>query len=261
MLAPGLPGKVLLGESSMTDAHLARGQGTALWRQIAERLEAAILAGRHQPGAQLPTEHQMAEEFGVNRHTVRRAVAALEEAGLVRIEQGRGTFVQESVIDYRVKQRTRFSENVTNSRQEPSGRILSVREEVAEDAVARALELRKGSAVWVVERVGEANGRPLSVASHYFPKARFPSLGEVLAELGAITPTMERLGVGDYTRKITKVTARVARAADARLLQQPPNKPILMTEGINVDRTGRPVEYSVGRWASDRVQIVFEPGA
>ena len=72
------------GESSMTD--LARGDGTALWRQIALRLETNIVAGHQRPGERLPTEHQMAEEFGVNRHTVRRAIASLEEAGLVRIE-------------------------------------------------------------------------------------------------------------------------------------------------------------------------------
>ena len=178
----------------------------------------------------------------------------------MRIEQGRGTFVQESVVDYRVKQRTRFSENVLNARQEPSGRLLQMREEPAETAVATALELRKGSAVWVIERVGEANGRPINVASHYFPKARFPDLPQTFAEAGSITATLERLGVGDYTRKITRITARAARASDARLLQQPPNKPVLMTEGINVDAGGRPVEYSVGRWASDRVQMVFESG-
>lgn len=242
----------------MTD--LARGEGMALWRQIATRLEKDIVDGRHQPGERLPTEHQMAAEFGVNRHTVRRAVAALEGDGLVRIEQGRGTFVQESVVDYRVKQRTRFTENIQNARQDPSGRVLEIREEAAEGAVARALELRKGGAVWVVERVGEANGRPISVSSHYFPKARFPTLARVFAEIGTITATLERLGVGDYVRKITRVTARPARAGDARLLQQPPNKPILLTEGINVDADGHPIEYSVARWASERVQIVFEPG-
>jgi GntR family phosphonate transport system transcriptional regulator len=246
----------------MTEEGLARGEGMALWRQIAERLEKNMVAGRYQPGERLPTEHQMAEEFGVNRHTVRRAVASLEEAGLVRIEQGRGTFVQESVVDYRVKQRIRFSENVTNAKQEPSGRVLrvlEVRAEIAEDAVAKALELRKGSAVWVIERIGEANGRPINVSSHYFPKARFPTLPECFAETSSITAMLERLGVGDYTRKVTRVTARTARAADARHLQQAANKPILLTEGINVDAGGRPVEYGVARWASDRVQIVFEP--
>ncbi|MBP2315407.1 phosphonate metabolism transcriptional regulator PhnF [Azospirillum soli] len=244
----------------MTDQDLSRGTGTALWRQIAERLKRDIVSGTHQPGDRLPTELRMAEEFSVNRHTIRRAVAALAEQGLVRIEQGRGTFVQESVIDYRVKKRTRFSENVLGHRREPSGKLLAIREEPAEEAVAKALEIRKGTMVVVVERLGEADGRPLSVASHYFPKGRFPSLPDTIRDTGSISLAMERLGVGDYTRKVTRVTARTARAADAQLLQQSPNKPILLTEGVNVDATGRPVEYSVARWASDRVQIVFEPG-
>lgn len=244
----------------MTDQDLSRGTGTALWRQIAERLKADIVAGRPPPGERLPTEMQMAGDFAVNRHTIRRAVAALAEQGLVRIEQGRGTFVQETVIDYRVKRRTRFSENIQGHRREPSGKLLAIREEPAGEAVAKALEIRKGTIVVVVERLGEADGRPLSVASHYFPKARFPTLPEAIRDSGSITVAMERLGVGDYTRKITRVTARAARAADARLLQQAPTKPILLTEGINVDSAGRPVEYSVARWASERVQMVFEPG-
>jgi GntR family phosphonate transport system transcriptional regulator len=243
----------------MTDATLSRGQGTSLWRQIAQKLEHDIVSGRHQPGDRLPTEQQIAADFGVNRHTVRRAVASLEEAGLVRIEQGRGTFVQESVVDYRVKSRTRFSETITNARREPSGRILRLEQVAAEGPVAKALGIKPGSPVWVIDRVGEADGRPISVASHYFPKGRFPTLDQVFAEAGSISATLDRLGVGDYVRKVTRVTARAARAADARLLQQPPNKPILMTESINVDSDGRPVEYGVGRWASDRVQIVFEP--
>lgn len=244
----------------MTDHDLARGAGTALWRQIAERVERDIVAGKRQPGERLPTEHQMAEEFGVNRHTVRRAVAAMAEQGLVRIEQGRGTFVQESVLDYRVKTRTRFSENVLDHKKEPSGTFLRLTEEAAGDAIAKALEIRKGSPVYVLERISEVDGRPINVSSHYFPKGRFPALPGILAETSSISAAMERLGVGDYTRKVTRVTARAARANDARLLMQPPNKPILMTEAINVDSSGRPVEYGVARWASDRVQMVFEPG-
>lgn len=245
----------------MTDSGLARGAGTALWRQIAQRMEREIISGNRQPGEKLPTEHQLATEFAVNRHTVRRAVAALAEQGLVRIEQGRGTFVQEAVLDYRVKRRTRFSENLNAHKREPSGKLLRVWETLAEDAVAKALEIRKGSPVVVIDRLGEADGRPVSISTHYFPKARFATIGSTYAETGSISAALASLGVPDFTRRTTRVTARTARAADARMLAQAPNKPILMTEGINVDGDGRPVEYSVSRWACDRVQIVFEPGA
>jgi GntR family phosphonate transport system transcriptional regulator len=112
----------------------------------------------------------------------------------------------------------------------------------------------------VIERLSEANGRPLSLTTHYFPKARFPALASIYGEIGTISATLDRLGVGDYTRKITRVTARLARAIDTKLLQQAPTKPVLVTEAINIDGEGRPIEYSIGHWASDRVQMVFEPG-
>ena len=243
----------------MTSAPLARGGGTALWRQIAEAVERDILAGGIAPGHKLPTEHELAGQFAVNRHTVRRAIAALAEKGLVRIEQGRGTFVQESVIEYRVRRRTRFSENIAAHKREASGRLLRVVEMPAEGAVARALEIRKGSPVVMIERLGEADGRPLSVSSHYFPKARFPGIAEIYGRSGSFTQTLAHYGIGDPIRRTTRVTARTARAGDAQLLQQAPNKPILMSEGINIDAAGHPVEYTVARWASDRVQLVFEP--
>lgn len=234
-------------------------RGHALWRRIADALARAIIAGERQPGDQLPTEHRLAAEYGVNRHTVRRALAALVDQGLVRVEQGRGSFVQESVIDYRVRKRTRFSENIAAQQREPSGRLLRAAELKAEDAVARALELRKGSLVTLMETLGEADGRPISLASHYFPRSRFPDLETAYHETGSISRALALRGMPDYTRKLTRVTARMPRAEDARLLQQPPNRPILLAESINVDADGRPVEYAVTRFASERVQIIFEP--
>ena len=245
----------------MTTTILDRGGGTTLWLQIAAQLEKQILGGQWKPGERLPTEHDLADEFSVNRHTARRAVAALSERGLVRVEQGRGTFVQESVIDYRIGRRTRFSENLSSQNRHPSGSLLRAVSIPAEEPVARALGLRKGSPVIVIECLGEADGRPINVSSHYFSKARFPDLATYFRETGSITKALAKSGVADYARKSTKVTARPARASDARLLGQPTSRPILMTEAINIDATGQPIEYSVARWASDRVQMVFEPGA
>jgi GntR family phosphonate transport system transcriptional regulator len=238
---------------------LVRGSGTALWRQIAEKLEDHILSPARQPGERLPTEHQLAARFGVNRHTLRRAVGALADKGLVRIEQGRGSFIQEAVIDYRVRKRTRFSENIAALQREAGGRVLRIVELKAEPTVAQALEVPEGARVVMMERLSEADGRPLAISSHYFPKGRFPGIEDAFKQTRSVTQALARCGVADYARKLTRVTARVARAGDSRLLAQPTNRPILMTESINIDSAGRPIEYCIGRWASDRVQLVFEP--
>ncbi|HTN11112.1 MAG TPA: GntR family transcriptional regulator [Acetobacteraceae bacterium] len=76
-----------------------REDGVALWRQIANALEAEIAAATLAPGARLPTEAQLAARFAVNRHTVRRALEEMSRNGLIRVEQGRGSFVAEDVLD------------------------------------------------------------------------------------------------------------------------------------------------------------------
>ena len=101
-----------------------RATGMALWRQIATELEDEIRERRLLSGTRLPTEMELAQRFGVNRHTVRRAVASLEDAGLVRAERGRGTFVQTDVLDYRLDRQTRFSENILRADRQPSGDVL-----------------------------------------------------------------------------------------------------------------------------------------
>src|SRR5579863_5362788 len=107
---------------------LARDDGVTLWLQIARALEREIAAGTYAVGARLPTEAQLATRFSVNRHTVRRALEDLSRRGLIRVEQGRGSFVAEDTLDYGVGPRTRLSEWVRRNNKEPSGRVLDLRE-------------------------------------------------------------------------------------------------------------------------------------
>lgn len=67
--------------------------GLSRWARIERELREDIELGGLVPGSRLPSEHLLAERFGVNRHTVRRALSALQERGLIRVEQGKGTFV------------------------------------------------------------------------------------------------------------------------------------------------------------------------
>ena len=65
--------------------------------QFKEALVAELAAGRFKPGTALPTENGLAEQFKISRPTVRQALAEMQQEGLIRREQGRGTFVSENV--------------------------------------------------------------------------------------------------------------------------------------------------------------------
>lgn len=236
-----------------------RGAGITLWRQIEQALEAEIAGGRIPPGGRLPTEQQLSARFRVNRHTVRRAMEELERRGLVRIEQGRGSFAAEDVIDYQVGPRTRFSEVIARQNREPSGRILRVAEVAADESAAAALRLRRGRLLWLVERLGLADGRPVSLGRHHFPQNRFPDLPKAIAaSQGSITRALAACGLCAYARRSTRVAARLPTPEEVELLGHPRNRPVLATESVNVDATGVPVEYGLAAYPAGRVQLLVE---
>jgi len=65
--------------------------------------------------------------------------------------------------------------------------------------------------------------------------------------------------VADYRRQATRVTARMPTEHEAMLLGMPRNRPLLVTENVNVDSAGVVVEFGMSRYPTPRVQIVFEP--
>jgi GntR family transcriptional regulator, phosphonate transport system regulatory protein len=238
---------------------IERGSGVTLWRQIAEQLSRDLLSGALKPGDRLPTELDLASRYAVNRHTVRRAVAALADQGYLRVEQGRGTFVAEHMLDYVLGRRTRFHANLRAQGREPGGQVLQSRIERADATVARELHLKTGTRVLVLEHVGEADGVPITYATHYFPAERFKGLAELYAASGSITAALKALGVPDYTRKVTRLSARLPTELEARHLAQAAARPVLQAEAVNVDADERPIQYSITRFAGDRVQMLVEP--
>jgi GntR family phosphonate transport system transcriptional regulator len=237
---------------------MERGSGIALWRQIHEQLRNDILNGVLKPGGMLPTEHTLAEQFSVNRHTVRRAISALAEQGLVETRQGSGTYVPEAVMDYAVKKRTRFSETVSAQSRMPTVRVIASSTLIATDSAAKALGLRRGARVVCIRTLGQADGKALSLADHYFTAGRFAHLAEVIERTGSISLALKEFGIEDYSRISTRVTARLPVRGDAELLQQPPQRPVLLCESINATPDGKPLEYGRTQFAGDRLQLVFE---
>lgn len=232
--------------------------GVAIWRQIAESLAGDISAGGFKPGEKMPTEAALAQRFQVNRHTLRRAVGDLAARGLVRVEQGRGIFVAEDVVEFVVGERTRFTELLASQRRTPGGRLLRALEIPADETAAENLKIRRGTKIIMIERLGEADGRPISVGRHMFPAKRFPKLIAYFEEEHSITRALARSGIDDYVRLSTRVRSRAATADEIRNLQIPPNTPILETRSINTDTKGRRIEFGISSFASNRVELTFE---
>lgn len=236
-----------------------RGAGVAVWRQIEQILADEIVAQGFGEDGRLPSEGELAKRFGVNRHTVRRSMLGLAAQGLVSVEQGRGTFVQPGAIDYSIGRRTRFTENLREIHAEVTYQILSADKVKAEPVVARALGLRAGTLVYMIDSVHAADGVPLSCARSWFPAARFADLPQVLGRHGSTTAALAEFGVTDYTRRSSRIGTALPDAETARRLAINRQQPTLVVENIDVDPDGVAIKYGISHFAGDRVQLLVEP--
>jgi GntR family transcriptional regulator, phosphonate transport system regulatory protein len=227
----------------------------ALWSAIAATLTTEVSSGHYRPGDRMPTEAVLAARFGVNRHTVRHALAALAERGLVHSRRGSGVFVAQRPTEYPLGRRVRFHQNVLAAGQTPSRRISRAETRPSDAEEARALRLKVGESVQVIEGVSLADGQPIAAFRSIFPAARFPGLLGSIRETGSITLSLSAAGLTDYTRAETRLTAQLAEPVLAVALAVRPGAPVMRTVAVNVDPKGVPIELGTTWFAGERVTL------
>lgn len=232
-----------------------RMSGVAVWRQIAGTLADDIRNRRFAEDGRLPSETELAARFHVNRHTLRQAVQALQAEGLLRIERGRGMFVQHELLNYPLARRTRFTESLQRQGLLPTQQLLTARRQPAPERVARKLELEREAEVFRVENLSEANGQPVSLMTAFYPAHRFDGLLEMLQDGTSTTDILRRLGLADYVRAESRVTAQMPDEEAARLLRQSLARPLLCVESLDTDLAGVPVKFGETLFCGDRVQL------
>ena len=237
-----------------------RRSGVSVWRQIADTLTTEIRDRTYAATGRLPGEVELSARFAVNRHTLRQAVAALQTEGLIRIEPGRGMFVQHELLDYALSRRTRFSENLLRQGFLPSKQLLTAREMPAPERAVRELKLLPGANVLMVENLDEANDAPIGLATAYYPALRFAGLLEMLSQGSRTTDILKHFGVQDYVREQSRITTQMPSDETARLLKQPMTRPLLCVESLDVDMDGTPIKYGETVFCGDRVQLVVNAG-
>jgi GntR family transcriptional regulator, phosphonate transport system regulatory protein len=236
-----------------------RSSNRAIWADLAIRLREDITSGRFSGHEQLPSENDLADTFGVHRHTIRKVVSALEGEGLLRVQHGSGIYVNREVIEYNIGVRTRFTENIQRQGLTTIGRLLSASREPAPPEIAKALSLPAHEMLIRLELLRHVQEQPLSVATHYLQASRFEDIADVFAQRGSLTESLKEFGVADYTRLETLVCARLPTADEAECLQQSHNVPILEMRSSNITCVGDAFLYSITRMSALRIQLRVAP--
>ncbi|MEJ5219258.1 phosphonate metabolism transcriptional regulator PhnF [Cognatishimia sp. D5M38] len=234
---------------------------TPLWQAISNALREDMAEGRYRPGDKLPTEAELAERFGVNRHTIRHAISVLVEDGLVRTRRGSGAFVKGAPTDYPIGKRVRYHQNLRAAGRAPSKKVLHVETRPATAKEAARLDLEAGALITLRHSVSYGDHQAIALSISEFPEARLPGIGELMRRESSVTKALELAGIQDYTRASTRVRATLANATQALHLELREGAPLIYTTSMSVDQHGQKVEFGRTWFAGDRVTLTLEEDA
>ena len=229
-----------------------RSSPTPLYFQLARAIEGAITGGALPAGSRLDNEILLAQRYGLSRPTVRRAVQELVDKGLVVRKRGVGTQVIQPHVRRSVEL-TSLYDDLARSGATPTTTVLSLERVPPPGDVAADLDLRDGEEVTLVRRLRRSNGEPLALMTNYLP-GRF-DLGIEDLTSGGLYQYLRRQGVHLRVAH-QRIGARLARADEARLLEEAPRAALLTMQRTAFDDEGVPIE--VGRHVYRASRYDFE---
>jgi DNA-binding GntR family transcriptional regulator len=220
-----------------------------IYFQVATQLQKLIESDVIPVGTRFENEVDLAERLGVSRPTMRRAMQYLVERGMVVRKRGVGT----QVVHPKVRRTIELSslyDDLAKSGRAPSTVVRSFVIGPASLGVAAELGIAEGDDVSHFERVRYADGEPLAIMTNSIPCAVAKLDRESLERHGLYN--LLRAG-GNEPRIATQVIgARIATAADARILQERRGAALLTMTRTAFDAMGRVVDFGTHVYRADR---------
>ncbi len=218
-----------------------RSSPVPLYYQVAQQLEQLIESGGLPPGTRLDNEIALADQLGLSRPTLRRAIEYLVDRGYLVRKRGIGTQVVHPKVR-RPVELTSLYDDLALSGKNPRTSVLSLRTLPATDAVAHALSIDEGTPVVALERLRYADDEPLAIMRNWIPQALVALTPDLLERTG-LYQLMRAAGIRLHLASQT-IGARVATAAEARLLHATKREPLLTMQRTTYDDGGRSVEFA-----------------
>jgi GntR family transcriptional regulator len=243
-------------------AILDRASPVPLYLQLANRLEEQIRCGEIGIGSRLPSETALAQDSGLNRNTVRQAIALLVHKGLVEKQKGVGSFVRRGDALYPVHElgrMTSFVDDFDVAGIEVDDVLLSRRQEPANPALAELLDLAAGSTVVRIERLRLANRTPFVLEQEYFPYDQFQGLLETEIRGPLYRLLVEQFGADLHHSVQTLRAVRPPRPV-AEKLGIRASIPCIFLESLAYTSDGRCLEVLRSYYRGDRYLFRVEAG-
>lgn len=218
------------------------------YAQIANILQESMRSGILRPGDQLPSEAQLCKRYGVSPMTVRRAINALVEQGVVIAEQGRGTFVKQIAMveaTFGLKNLQELLDDTENT----SVHILETRIVRADERVARKLNILMGERTIYIRRILWTKKTPALYHREYMVYDPTRPIVEAELEVTALQRLFSGAGETILKRGEISLEATLLNEEEARLLQVERPQAAFCFEHLFYDFDDQPISWGwfIGR--------------
>ncbi len=227
----------------------------ALYLEVIDLFMERITQGKYPPGSRLPSEEELAREFGVSRVTLREALRVLAEDGVINRLHGNGTFIRDQKTMPVQDLSTILSISTMFKRAGLAHQIVKAehRKIPSNQRIAEKLQMTPGEEVWEIERLRATGGKPVMYSFDYFPADLVPSDGEEKLKdylFASYYFLFEVCG-----QKIDQGRCNLKPIlADEKLqaiMKLPRNTPIMYIETIDVNPEQKPISYAREYYRAD----------
>lgn len=215
------------------------------YHTISNDLRSRIQSGELHPGDQLPAQHEMAADYGVTVMTLRHALAALEEEGLVHALKGKGTFVSEPrSVRLRMDHLWSFSQEMRHQGVAITTEVIQIQFDAPSEEHSRAaaaLQLDE-KIVEIVRRrlIGEA---PVVLQRSFVPLSAWQKIAQVDLATTSLYDALGESAGSDLARATECFRAVGLNAEDCALLRAPAGQPCLESVRVSFDQRDVPFVY------------------
>lgn len=224
-----------------------------LYHKVYLLLKQRLAAGGYAYDAPMPGENALAAEFGVSRLTIRRSLETLEDEGLIRRQQGRGTFAEPAAAAGHAADIDALMAHLDRMGMQTRVRLVELQVVPAPAHIAQRLELPAGASVSRSIRVRSHDSLPFSYLTTHVPQDIARRISR--QQLGArpLLAIFRDLGI-EVARAEQAISATLAEPAAAAALDIPVGSALLSLNRLVRDRQGRPVELLHALYRPDRFE-------
>lgn len=233
----------------------------AKYLKIARIIHDRIKDGTYQAQEPLPDQEALAQELGVSRLTVKKALDGLERKGLLYKQSGLGTFVL-GEIPIQTSRDTSASEfsglQEEIGKEKITSKIIDFSIEFPNEQIQKNLRLKGSDPVYDILRLRLLDGEPFVLEHTYMPVKLVPNLDENILKASIYNYIHQKLEL-KFGTAYRKIRASKATKWDQKYLEAKQDDPILELEQIIWLTNGQPIEYSTSRNRYDtRNYVVFQ---